>query len=67
MGRPKAGGELTTDYAARYEEAISDLVGWIREGRQRYREDLLKGMEAVPGSIKTLYSGANSGKLVIRL
>jgi NADPH-dependent curcumin reductase CurA len=42
-------------------------VGWIREGRLRYREDMLKGMEAAPGSIKTLYSGANSGKLVIRL
>jgi NADPH-dependent curcumin reductase CurA len=49
-------GFLTTDYAARYEEAISDLVGWIREGRLRYREDMLKGMEAAPGSIKTLYS-----------
>ena len=60
-------GFLTTDYAARYEEAISDLVGWIREGRLRYREDILKGMEAAPGSINTLYSGANSGKLIIRL
>jgi NADPH-dependent curcumin reductase CurA len=65
--RAKMQGFLTTDYAARYEEAISDLVGWIREGRLRYREDVLKGMEAVPGSIKTLYSGANSGKLVVRL
>ena len=65
--RAKMQGFLTTDYAARYEEAISDLVGWIREGRLRYREDMLKGMEAAPGSIKTLYSGANSGKLVIRL
>jgi hypothetical protein len=65
--RAKMQGFLTTDYAARYEEAISDLVGWIREGRLRYREDMLKGMEAAPGSIKTLYSGANSGKLVVRL
>jgi hypothetical protein len=65
--RARMQGFLTTDYAARYEEAISDLVGWIREGRLRYREDMLEGMEAAPGSIDALYSGANSGKLVIRL
>ena len=29
--RAKMQGFLTTDYVARYEEAISDLVGWIRK------------------------------------
>src|ERR1700730_14709618 len=42
---------------------VDDLV----RGFESDREDMLKGMEAAPGSIKTLYSGANSGKLVIRL
>lgn len=60
-------GFLTTDFAARYDEAVSDLVGWIRDGRLRYREDILEGIEAAPGSLETLYSGRNSGKLVIRL
>ena len=60
-------GFLTTDFAARYEEAIADLVTWIRDDRLRYREDMLEGIEAAPGSIATLYDGANSGKLVIRL
>ena len=60
-------GFLTTDFAARYEEAISDLVGWIREGRLHYREDMLEGLESAPASIETLYGGANNGKLVIRL
>ncbi|HLZ83594.1 MAG TPA: NADP-dependent oxidoreductase [Caulobacteraceae bacterium] len=60
-------GFLTTDFAPRYEEAIADLVGWIRDGRLRYREDMLEGIEAAPGAIQTLYGGANSGKLVIRL
>lgn len=60
-------GFLTTDFAARYEEAVDALVGWLRDGRLRYREDVLEGIEAAPGSIQTLYSGANTGKLVIRL
>ena len=60
-------GFLTTDFAARYEEAIADLAAWIRSGRLKYREDPLMGIEAAPGSIEVLYSGANHGKLVIRL
>ena len=60
-------GFLTTDFAARYEEAVGRLAGWIREGRLRYREEMLEGIEAAPASIATLYGGANNGKLVIRL
>jgi NADPH-dependent curcumin reductase len=60
-------GFLTTDFAALYEQAIADLVKWVRDGRLRYREDMLDGIESAPGSIEKLYSGANSGKLIIRL
>ena len=60
-------GFLTPDFEDKYEEAIANLVAWIREGRLQYREQILDGLEAAPGSIHTLYSGANSGKLVIRL
>jgi NADPH-dependent curcumin reductase len=60
-------GFLTTDFAARYEEAIAALAGWIREGKLKYREDVLQGIEAAPASIAMLYAGENSGKLIIKL
>jgi NADPH-dependent curcumin reductase len=60
-------GFLTTDFAARYEEAIADLAGWIRAGKIRYREDVREGIEAAPGLIRTLYDGGNAGKLLIDL
>jgi NADPH-dependent curcumin reductase CurA len=60
-------GFLTADYAARFDEAISDLAGWIREGRLAYREDVYEGIETAPGSIERLYSGDNAGKLIIRV
>jgi NADPH-dependent curcumin reductase CurA len=60
-------GFLTTDFAARYEEAAAALAGWIREGKLKYREDVLQGIESAPGSIEKLYSGENRGKLIIRL
>src|SRR5882757_7012638 len=60
-------GFLTTDYAPRYEEGVAALAGWIREGRLKYREDVLEGIEAAPASIAMLYAGENRGKLIIRL
>lgn len=60
-------GFLTTDFAARYEEAIASLAGWIREGKLKYREDILQGIEAAPASIAKLYAGENNGKLIIKL
>jgi Zinc-binding dehydrogenase len=60
-------GFLTTDFAARYEEGVAALAGWIREGRLQYREDVLDGIEAAPASIAMLYAGENRGKLIIRL
>jgi NADPH-dependent curcumin reductase CurA len=60
-------GFLTTDFAGRYEEAVSALAGWVRTGRLKYREDIREGIESAPGLIEALYSGANNGKLLIRL
>jgi NADPH-dependent curcumin reductase len=60
-------GFLTTDFAARYEQAAAALAGWVREGKLKYREDIQQGIEAAPGSIEKLYSGENQGKLIIRL
>ncbi len=60
-------GFLTTDFADKYEVAARDIAGWIRAGRLRYREDVQEGMESAPASIQKLYSGENSGKLIIRL
>jgi NADPH-dependent curcumin reductase CurA len=60
-------GFVVLDYKARYPEAIAALAQWIREGRLRYREDILEGIEHAPGSIAALYRGENLGKQLIRV
>jgi hypothetical protein len=60
-------GFLTADYVARFDEAISALAEWVRQGRLTYREDIHEGIESAPGSIEKLYSGDNAGKLIIRV
>ena len=65
--RAKMQGFLTTDFHSRFDEAVADLSGWVRSGKIRFREQMLDGIEHAPGSIQKLYTGENTGKLVIRL
>ena len=65
--RAQMAGFLVFDYAHRYEEAVTQLAAWIREGRLAYREDILDGIEACPDAIASLYRGENLGKRLVRL
>ena len=60
-------GLLVMDHKARYPSALDELTGWVREGRIRYRDDILDGIEQAPGAIAGLYRGENLGKRLIRL
>ena len=60
-------GFLISDYTSRYAEGIHALATWVRRGDLVYREEMLIGIEQAPGSIELIYSGANLGKLIIRI
>jgi NADPH-dependent curcumin reductase len=60
-------GFLVFDYEQRTAEAVPALAGWVREGKLRYREDVLDGIEEAPGAIAGLYRGENLGKRLIKL
>ncbi len=65
--RARMQGFLAFDFQHRYEEAVARVAQWLREGRLRYREDVLDGIESCPGAIAGLYRGENLGKRLIRL
>ncbi len=65
--RARVSGLLIFDYAHRYDEAVSRLAQWVREGKLRYREDIADGIEHCPDAIAELYRGENLGKKLIRL
>jgi len=61
-------GMVVFDYAARYGEAMSEIAGWMREGRIVSREDVADGgIEAFHETLLKLFAGKNTGKLVLRL
>lgn len=44
-----------------------DVAGWIREGKLRYREDIVDGLERAPRAFLGLFRGDNFGKLLVRV
>jgi NADPH-dependent curcumin reductase CurA len=61
-------GMVVFDYADRFREASAELAGWMAEGRLISREEVLDGgVEDFPETLLRLFSGENTGKLVLRV
>jgi NADPH-dependent curcumin reductase CurA len=61
-------GMVVFDYADRFGQAMQELAGWMREGRLISREDVVGGgVDAFHESLLMLFSGENTGKLVLAL
>ncbi len=61
-------GFVVFDYADRYGEAAAELAGWIADGRLVSREEVLEGgVDAFPETLLRLFSGENTGKLVLHV
>lgn len=65
--RARMQGFVIFDHMDEWPAAIRQLADWVRDGRLRYQEDVLEGIEAAPDAIAGLYRGDNKGKRVIRL
>ena len=55
------------DYGHRYPEFLKDMGQWLTEGKVRFREDIVDGLENAPQAFIGLLEGKNFGKLVVRV
>ena len=60
-------GFVVTDYAARYPEGLRDLAGWLAAGKVQSREHIVEGLETFPDALLMLFTGANNGKLILKI
>ena len=60
-------GFIVFDYIKRYLEAYQDLSNWVREGKLKYKNDIVFGLENANDAIKKLFNGENQGKLIIQI
>jgi NADPH-dependent curcumin reductase len=60
-------GFIVTDLAPKYPTAHAELAAWYHEGKIKYREDVVAGLEHAPEAFFGLLQGKNFGKLVIKV
>ena len=55
------------DYGHRYEEFAQPMAQWLSEGKIKYKEDVVEGLENAPSGLIGLLKGDNFGKRVVRV
>jgi NADPH-dependent curcumin reductase len=60
-------GFIVSDHGERAPAFQQDVSAWLREGRLKYREDVVEGLENAPATLLKLFEGKNFGKLIVRV
>ena len=60
-------GFIVIDYFPRAAEGLDDLATWVREGRLKWKDHVVDGLENAASAVKLLFSGAHDGKLLVRV
>ncbi len=60
-------GFLVFDFADLQPEFAATMKQWLAEGRVKYREDVVEGLENAPQAFIGLLRGENFGKVIVRL
>ena len=60
-------GYLIMDYAPRFAEGGAVMAEWMAQGRLRIDEDVQEGLENAHAAFMRLFTGANTGKLVLKI
>jgi len=67
MRRALVKGFIVSDYAARFREFYADMGQWLARGEIRWRADVVDGIENAATAVNRLFTGANTGKLVVKV
>ena len=65
INRISVRGFIITDHYDRFPDFISEVGGYIREGKVHYRESVAEGLESAPQAFINLLRGGNFGKQLV--
>ncbi|MEZ5135206.1 MAG: NADP-dependent oxidoreductase [Acidimicrobiales bacterium] len=65
--RGRMEGFITLDYWDRFDECFTQLKTWAAEGKLRWREELVDGLDRCPDALNMLFTGANTGKVLVQV
>ena len=67
VNRIKMQGMIVFDWKDRYGEAIKGLGAYLAEGKLKYRESIVEGIDNAPKALMALLKGENFGKQLVKL
>ncbi|KIY65868.1 alcohol dehydrogenase [Cylindrobasidium torrendii FP15055 ss-10] len=65
--RAKIEGFIVFDYAKRYSEGLEEIARGLGDGSIKRKFHIVEGLENAPTALPLLFSGGNTGKLVIKV
>ncbi len=60
-------GFIISDHMKRYPEFLAEVGGWLKAGRIKYQETVAEGLDRAVTAFLGLFSGDNTGKMIVRL
>ena len=66
MKRAKVEGFIIIDYFPRLGEFYAEMGPWVEQGKVKYDSHIVKGMENALSALNLLFTGGNTGKLLVQ-
>ena len=65
--RLRVEGFIVLDHLDRFRAFIEEVGPWVRDGKLACRETIVDGFERLPSAFAGLFSGDNTGKMLVRV
>jgi NADPH-dependent curcumin reductase CurA len=65
--RGRMEGFIIIDYIERFPEAQMEMAGWLASGQIKSAEHIVEGLERAPEALNLLFTGGNTGKVIVQV
>lgn len=65
MRRLRIEGFIVVDHIPQAKDALAELVPWVTEGKLRWKDHVVPGIENAVAAMTMLFAGRNDGKLMV--
>ncbi len=65
--RGRMEGFIILDYFDRFPAAQAEVAGWLAEGKIKSSVHVVEGLESSPDALNLLFSGGNTGKVMVKV
>lgn len=60
-------GFIISNYQSQFSEGSKQLAMWVKEGKLKYKETIVKGFDKLPAALLGLFEGENIGKMIVEV